>query len=89
VRLTTTTQQGDLSAAQRLQPAQELPPLTVPVLLVAFNRPLQTLKVFEAIRRVQPPRLYVAVDGPRQGIPDDAMKCEGVRKIGVFDVSSG
>lgn len=42
-----------------------------PVLLVAFNRPGLTIRSFEAIRRVAPSRLFVAVDGPRPGKGDD------------------
>lgn len=41
------------------------------VLLVGFNRPDTTAQVFEAIRAAAPPKLYVAVDGARDGRPDD------------------
>lgn len=35
------------------------------VLFLIFNRPDTTMRVFEAIRRARPPRLYVASDGAR------------------------
>jgi hypothetical protein len=51
------------------------------VLLLVFNRPNTTRRVFEAIRAARPPRLYVAGDGPRDGYPDDARLCEETRKL--------
>lgn len=38
-----------------------------PVLFLLFNRPDLSARVFEEIRRAKPARLYVAVDGPRDG----------------------
>jgi hypothetical protein len=67
-----------LSSGQTFEPPCSL---TVPVLFLVFNRPDQTFKVFEAIRRARPPRLYVAADGARPHRPDEAQKCEEVRKI--------
>ena len=39
--------------------------LNTAVLLIAFNRPETTARVFEAIRHAAPTRLYVAADGSR------------------------
>ena len=39
--------------------------ITVPVLLVGFNRPDTIQKVFHHIRNAKPEILYVAIDGPR------------------------
>ena len=36
-----------------------------PILLLIFNRPDITNRVFSAIREVRPTQLYVAADGPR------------------------
>ena len=36
-----------------------------PVLLLIFNRPETTARVFQRIREARPPRLYLASDGPR------------------------
>lgn len=55
--------------------------LRVPVLLVIFNRPDTTRVVFEAIRKAKPPRLYIAADGPRAGVPSDLLNCAETRKI--------
>jgi len=55
--------------------------LETPVLLIAFKRPETTRRVFEAIRKARPRYLYVVANGPRDGHPEDAAKCEEVRKI--------
>jgi len=52
-----------------------------PILLIAFNRPDNTKKVFEKIREVQPDRLYVSVDGPRENKENDEDKVKNVRDI--------
>jgi len=52
-----------------------------PVLFLVFNRPDVTARVFEAIRQVKPPRLYVAADGPRRDREGEVAKCEEVRRI--------
>lgn len=54
---------------------------SVPVLLVVFNRPDTTQKVFDAIRKVRPLRLFVSADAPREGRQDDLEKCNLVRQI--------
>jgi len=56
-------------------------PLQTAVLFVLFNRPHTTAKVFEAIRKAKPPRLYVACDGPRADRKADAQKVKRVREI--------
>lgn len=54
-----------------------------PVLFLVFNRPDTTARVFEAIRRARPERLYVAADGPR---PDRVGEDEKVREVrGIVD----
>ena len=55
--------------------------ITTPVLLLAFNRPAKTQEVFESIRKVQPTKLYVAVDAPREGRQDDVENCNKVKAI--------
>ncbi len=51
------------------------------VLMLVFNRPSTTEMVFEAVRRAQPPRLYIAADGPRHGNVSDKIQCQQVRQI--------
>lgn len=55
--------------------------LQTPVLFLVFNRPEKTAKVFEAIRKARPPRLYVAADGARENRSGEAEKVEMVRQI--------
>ena len=55
--------------------------MKVPVLLLAFNRPGITKKVLTAIAGYAPPRLYVAVDGPRPGHPTDGKNCATVKQL--------
>ena len=53
--------------------------LKTPVLLLVFNRLETTKRVFDAIRRAEPPRLYIACDGPRALNEDDAKNVAAVR----------
>lgn len=51
------------------------------VILIVFNRPNTTQKVFEAIRQFKPDQLLVIADGPRADFPDDVEKCNAAREI--------
>lgn len=53
--------------------------MTVPVLLIIFNRPDTTAKVIEAIKAAKVERLYVAADGWRT--LEERSKCEKARRI--------
>ena len=52
-----------------------------PVLLIVFNRPDQTAKVFNALRKVKPKRIYLSADGPRLCRFGETEKCEAVLNI--------
>lgn len=52
-----------------------------PILLLSYNRPQLTDRVFDAIRQQQPKKLYVAIDGANVIKDGDAEKCEAVRQI--------
>jgi hypothetical protein len=52
-----------------------------PIILIVFNRPELTRRVFERVRLAQPRELFVVADGPRPGHPADASKCSLVREI--------
>ena len=54
---------------------------TPPVLFIVFSRPNTTARVFDAIRRARPTRLYVAADGARDDKPGESERCEEVRNI--------
>jgi hypothetical protein len=55
--------------------------MKAPVLFLVWKRPDITRRVFEAIRRAQPPKLYVAADGPRKDKLGEAERCADVRCI--------
>ena len=52
-----------------------------PVLLMIFNRPDTTLRVFNEISAVKPARLYISADGPRPGNAADVRLCDETRSI--------
>src|SRR4051812_40596985 len=52
-----------------------------PVLILAFNRPNTTARVFEALQPVKPARIFFAVDGPRPEKADDASRVAKVREL--------
>ncbi|MES2378154.1 MAG: nucleotide-diphospho-sugar transferase [Bacteroidota bacterium] len=58
-------------------------PLQTPVLFVVFNRLDTTSIVFDAIRKAQPKKLYIAADGPRPNNASDAEKCQLTRELVV------
>lgn len=55
--------------------------INTPVLLIIFNRPATTQRVFEKIRRAKPPKLFVSADGPRPGNQEDIKNCQAAREI--------
>lgn len=55
--------------------------MKTPVVLIIFNRPDQTEKVFEVIRQAKPPKLLVIADGPRAERPGEAQKCAAARAV--------
>jgi GR25 family glycosyltransferase involved in LPS biosynthesis len=52
-----------------------------PVLLITFNRPIHTQKVFDEIKKQKPKFLFIFQDGPRDNYIEDESKCIAVRKI--------
>ena len=50
------------------------------VLLITFNRLDYLQEVFEAIKLAQPPRLYLASDGPRESVEGEKEVVERIRK---------
>lgn len=57
------------------------PTVDVPLLMIAFNRPEKTQRVFEAVRAAAPRRLYLAADGPRADVPSDSDRCRRARMV--------
>lgn len=50
-----------------------------PILLLMFNRPDHSRKLIEALRPIQPSRIYINADGPRHDRPGEADLCKAVR----------
>ena len=55
--------------------------IDVPVLLMLFNRPETTKKVFDALRLIKPAKLFIAANGPRPGNAKDPELCRAVKAI--------
>lgn len=55
--------------------------IDTPILLITFNRPDTTKKVFDAIKKAGPNKLYVFNDGPRYGIQSDIIARNEIKKI--------
>ncbi len=55
--------------------------LETPVLLLAFNRPDTTQRVFDRIKYARPKQLFFAADGARAGNHSDVENCRLVRQI--------
>jgi hypothetical protein len=57
--------------------------LDTPVLFLIFNRPEETKRVFETIRKAKPKQLFVAADGPRTKLPEDIECCRKAKEIAI------
>lgn len=51
-----------------------------PILFLIFNRPDVTKQVFEVIKKVKPPKLYIGADGPRNN-NNDLINCKKCLEI--------
>lgn len=56
-------------------------PIRSPILILAFNRPELTRKLFNEVLKARPRKLYVVVDGPRENYSADFHSCAEVRDI--------
>ena len=52
-----------------------------PILLLLFNREKETKTLFDVIKKIRPPVLYIACDGPRINNEEDLVKIKKVRDI--------
>lgn len=55
--------------------------LETPVVCILFNRPRETVQVFEAIRKARPSKLFLIADGPRPDRSGEAERCQKARAI--------
>lgn len=52
-----------------------MPGTCAPILLVGFNRPELLRGLVAILAKIRPPKIYLAVDGPRPDRPGEAEKC--------------
>ncbi len=53
----------------------------IPILFLVFNRPKETKKSLQEIKKIKPTKLYVVADGPRKNNLNDDLNCKLVRQI--------
>lgn len=53
--------------------------MKTPVLLIMFNRPHKAAQVFEKVRQIRPPKMFIVVDGARPDRPGEAEKVQQCR----------
>jgi len=53
----------------------------IPILFLIFNRPENTRRAFEEIKKQKPKYLYVAADGVRPNFIEDVEKCKAAREL--------
>ena len=58
----------------------------IPILFLIFNRPENTLRAFEEIKKQKPKYLYVAADGARPHVVEDLEKCKATRELVIEGV---
>jgi len=55
--------------------------LKTPVVLIIFNRPNTTKKVFDQIRKAKPSKLFIIADGARSNVEGEEKLCKEVKSI--------
>lgn len=55
----------------------------IPVLVLLFNRPNETQKLFEHLEIIKPEKLYINQDGPRKNSLKDLQNCKKVKNIAL------
>lgn len=53
----------------------------IPILFLVFNRPEETGRSFEIIKKLRPKHLFIAADGPRYNNSEDIVDCLNVRNF--------
>ena len=52
-----------------------------PILLLLFNRPIETKILFDRLRLLKPSKIYINQDGPRINFLKDKILCQEVKKL--------
>tara|TARA_B100000780_G_C21087931_1_gene438335 strand:- start:72 stop:1034 length:963 start_codon:yes stop_codon:yes gene_type:complete len=55
--------------------------MKLPILILAFNRPNETLILFELLSKIKPDKIYISQDGPRINNKTDFDLCKKVKDI--------
>ena len=55
--------------------------INTPIVLICFNRPNETAKIFNKIKLIKPKKLFLIMDGPRIGEQEDIINCLLVKNI--------
>ena len=61
--------------------------MDVPILLLAWKRPLHTKRVIDAIRKISPTKIYVSCDGPIKDNKENKKLIETVRQIILKEIN--
>jgi len=56
-------------------------PVAEPILVMAFNRPDHLEVLLQRLREVKAQRLFIAIDGPREGRPEEVAKVQACRDL--------
>jgi len=55
--------------------------ITEPILVIAFNRPDHLAQLINRLREIQPTRLFIAIDGPRENRPEEVAAVQRCREL--------
>lgn len=55
--------------------------LKSPILLIIFDKPEKTYRVFQQIKKVRPEKLYISCDGPRNNVIGEVLRVRDARKV--------
>ena len=55
--------------------------INTPIVLICFNRPIETAKIFNKIKLIKPKKLFLIMDGPRASEHEDKINCLLVKNI--------
>lgn len=55
--------------------------MNLPILVLIFNRPDNTLSLLNRLREIKPTQIYIGADGPRLDKPGELQQCQKARAI--------
>lgn len=72
---------GSAASALAISLPLEEQSMIAPIMICGFKRPDCLRQVVDAVRRIQAPKLYLVLDAPRDGHPDDQVGYEACKLI--------